>query len=54
MEGTVRIRGWWKREVALGGRYRMAASLLLFWGPIFVTAILLLMMWLGLIWREAN
>jgi hypothetical protein len=32
----------------------MAASLLLFWGPIFVTAILLLMMWLGLIWREAN
>jgi hypothetical protein len=37
---------WWKREIAVAGRRRMLASLNLFWGPIFLVAIVWLVIWI--------
>jgi len=42
---------WLKREVAMAGRYRVLFGLVsgavLFWGPIFLAAILLFAIWLA-------
>jgi hypothetical protein len=37
---------WLKREVAIAGRSRVLVSVIFFWGPIFLTAILLFVIWL--------
>jgi hypothetical protein len=37
---------WLKREVALAGRYRVLASVFFFLAPLFLTAILLFVIWL--------
>jgi len=36
-----RIIGWWKRESASAGRWRMLASLILFWAPVTLMLILI-------------
>ena len=36
---------WYRREVAMAGRQRVLASVILFWGPIFLTPILVLVIW---------
>jgi hypothetical protein len=40
------MSGWFKREVATAGRQRVMASIILFWAPIFLTAIALFVIWL--------
>ena len=40
------VNVWLKREAAMAGRSRILASVFLFWGPIFLTVIFLLVIWL--------
>jgi hypothetical protein len=37
---------WLKQEVAMAGRWRVLASVIFFWGPIFLTTIWLFVIWL--------
>jgi hypothetical protein len=40
------MKRWFKREVAAAGRWRVLASVIFFWAPILLAAIVLSAIWL--------